>query len=325
MQEIPSAPSPASLLRWATFIFVVACTMFIISYGRLQDFASVTAMAGPTVANLSPLLVVALPGALLAGGFLLFYFVALWPRPYHVPIYNQLVFPIVAIFLFAAVFVVALRLRMYGWCSLLLVAGVFVSARMFVRVAPLSPSRHSRLLRVPFSLCLAMLTVATIATGSYWLAVSGIPRYAIHPDPLWLPIGGALVVAIGAGLAIRYHEFVYPLVVAVIAAVAAQVALSHDPGVVTGMVVVCAGMLLVSVLAAFASTRDPRARRRGPHRYALEQLREASAIPATAARPPTTARRNRKIAKASSAWPKGDSRQPLDQDTGPFQGSPTIS
>lgn len=324
MDDLPGAPSPASLLRWTAFILAGAGAMFIVSYGRLEDFASVMARAGSPVARLGPLVVVALPGALLAGGFMLFYVVALWPRRRHVPIYTHLALPIVANFLLAAAFVVALRLQRYDLSFLLLAAGWILSVVMFVMVASVSPSRHSGWLRVPFSLYLVTVTVATIAASSYWLERSEIRIFDIDVALLALPIGAALVVAIGAALAIRYQEFVYPLVVTLIAIVAAA-AWKYDPGAFTGIVAVGAGMLVVSVLAASAFLRVPRNRRSGSHRYAPEPLRESAAAAKTVAQP-ANSERNRKRAK-SRASSNSSSRLPaaVSPDTGPFQGPITIS
>lgn len=326
MQELPGAPSTATLLRWATFILAAANTMVIISFGRLQDFATVMEKAGSPVATLGPSVVVALPAALLAGAFMVFYLVALWPRRRHVPIYTQLVLPTVASFLLAAAFVTALRLQKYGLSLFLLAAGWIVSVVMFVMVASVSPSRHSRWLRVPFSLYLATVTAATIAASSYWLERSEIRLFDIDVALLALPMGAALVVAIGGALAIRYQEFVYLLVVATIAAVIAATAWRNDPGAFADIVVVCVGVLVMSLLAAFASARVPRDRRSSSDRYALE-LPGESAASDTGPQAPAEAPRNPKVAKARRAASKSPGWQPTagNPDTGPFQGPITIT
>lgn len=327
MQELPGAPSPALLLRWATFIVAAATLSFILSYASLDDFAIVMAMGGPAVADLAPELVVALPAALVAVGLMVFHIAALRPRRRRVPIYTQLVFPILVIFLLAAAFIVALHSRMFGLCCLILAAGTMVSAAMLAKVASVSPSKHSSWLRVPFSLCLAVLTVATVAAGSYWLNASGTAPLQISAAPVSLLEGGVLIAAIGVALAYRYHEFVYPLVVTVIAAVAATTAGAYDSSTVMDIVLVGIGMLVISLVAAVASARDPRKSLSAPQRYAREPVRVSVADTQAAAKPPAKPRRHRKAARSSNAPSQRGARQSPGEsaEDGPFQGSPTIS
>src|SRR4029453_7420200 len=106
--------------------------------------------------------------------FLLFYCAALWPRKHRNRVYDKLVVPLALTSALAASWFVAIRHEAVALSAALIAAGVALAAIMFVRVASVSPGKHSRWLRVPFSLHFGAMPIALLVALTQWLNASGV-------------------------------------------------------------------------------------------------------------------------------------------------------
>ena len=256
MKDSSDARFSSAFLRWSMLIVVAANLMFIADYSKLSaspTLAEVLAEYGYAfvpagfATAISAVILVALLG---------FFFAALRPRRRRMRIYDRLVIPLALASVLAACWIVAFRHKEIGLSVALLAASVVVGGVMFLRVAAVSPGKHSRWLLVPFSLYLGAMTVALLVAVSLWLNAEGVLGGAVagHDD---LAVAFFFVAtAAGGFVALRYRDFVYP---AVIAWALGSAFLAHpgEPLAQTALLV-GAGMLVVAGLAAVALARQPR-------------------------------------------------------------------
>ena len=258
MADITGAPSSSTMLRWTTLVVVVANLAFITVYsgtGGSPTFAEVVAEYGNAFlpAGFGKVIGVAILGA-----FLLFYVAALWPGRHRNRVYDRLVIPLALTSVLASLWFVAFRQGELGISAGLIAAAVALGALMFARVAAVSPSKHSRWLRVPFSLHFGALTLALLVALTQWLAADGLLEgTALGPDDVAAAFL-AIAAAAGGVVALRYSDFVYPAVISTGVGSMFIAQRGFDPYMATDAFIVSVGMLVVVGLAAIALARKPR-------------------------------------------------------------------
>jgi hypothetical protein len=258
MPDITGTPSSSTLLRWTTLVFVAANLAFIVVYSSLSEAPTIT----DVVADFGNTFV---PGGFAKAiciailvAFLFFYCAALWPQKHRNRVYDKLVVPLALTSVLASSWFVAIRHEAVGLSAALIAAGVALAAIMFVRVASVSPGKHSRWLRVPFSLHFGAMTIALLVAMTQWLNVSGLlARTAMAPDDVATAFL-AIAAATGSFIAVRYSDFIYPAVITSGVGAMFIAQRTQDPGVAADALIVCAGMLVVVGLAAVALAHKPR-------------------------------------------------------------------
>jgi hypothetical protein len=252
------APSPLTMLRWATLVVVAANIAFVADYSVLGESPTITEVVAEYGNMVVPAgFAKAICVAILVA-FLLFYFDALWPRRHRIRVYDRLVIPLALTSLLASSWIVAFRQKEIGLSVALIAASVALAGVMFVRVASVSPSQHSGWLRVPFSLHFGAMTIALLVAVTQWLNASGLfTGTAVVPDDVATAFL-AIAAAAGGFVALRYSDFVYPAVIASGAGAMFIAQRTYNPHVAAHALIVCVGMLVVVVFAAVALTRQPR-------------------------------------------------------------------
>jgi benzodiazapine receptor len=269
MRESPGTGLPAMFLRWAMLIVVAANIGFIVDYSKLSTSATIAEVVADYGGAWVPAAFVTAIGAALLVGFLGFFAAALRPRRWRMRVYDRLVVPVALASALAAGWLVAFRHREMGLSVALVAASVVVGAIMFARVAPVAPGRHSGWLRVPFSLYFGAMSIAlpvALSLGSH--AGGLLPATGIEREELATALLAITAVA-GGIVALRYRDFVYPLVMASVAG--SMFLAQHEYDLVALPALVdCIGMLVVAALAAVAQARqvqsdraDGASRRRG--------------------------------------------------------------
>ncbi len=269
MAEISDSPSSSTYMRWVTLMVVLANVAFIEVSSRLGGsarFADVVAEYGITFVppGFAKVACVAIVGA-----FLLFYVAALWPRKHRRRIYDFLVIPTALTSVLASCWFTAVRNSLFGLAASLLAAGVVLAAVMFVRVASVSPVKHSSWLRVPFSLHFGAMTLALLVALTQWLNASGLLEGTFLATEDMAAAFLAVAAAAGGFVAIRYSDVVYPAVITSGVGAMYISQRGYDQNVAADAFIVCAGMLVVVGLAAVALARQPR---RDPRRRSRRRL-----------------------------------------------------
>jgi hypothetical protein len=267
-----SAPSSSTILRWTTLVVIAANIAFVADYntlGQSPSIAEIAAVYG--TAFVPPGFAKAVSIAIL-GGFLFFYLAALWPRRRRVLAYNKFVIPLALTSVLAASWIVAFRHEDLGLSAALVAAGAALAGFMFLRVASISPSQHSSWLRVPFSLHFGAMTIALLVAVTQWLnAGTLLADTPVAPEDL----ASAFLIVItfmGGLVALRYHDFVYPAVMASGAGAMFIALRTYNLHIAADALIVCAGTLVVVVLAAIALAWQPQ---RDPNGAALRKSRRA--------------------------------------------------
>lgn len=258
MTHNPGTPSSSTVLRWTALIVVAANMAFIADYSTLSESATITEVVAEYGNALMPAgfakaIFVAIPAA-----FMAFFFAALWPRRHRIRVYDKLVIPLALTSMLATGWVVAFRHKEIGLSVALIAASVVLGGVMFVRVASVSPSKHSRWLRVPFSLYFGAMTIALLVAVTQWLNASGLLTGTV-----WVPDDVAtaflaIAAASGGFVAVRYSDFVYPAVITTSVGSMFIAQRVYDPDVAADALIVCVGMLVVAGLAAVALAKQPR-------------------------------------------------------------------
>ena len=246
----PDTPSSSTFLRWAALIVVEASMGFIAVYGTLSTSATIAEVVAEYGNPFVPAGFAKATCVAILVAFLLFFVAALWPHRHRRRVYDKLVTPLALTSVLAASWVVAFRHEEIGLSVAMIAASVVLGGLMFVRVASVSPSKHSHWLRVPFSLYFGAMTIALLVALTQWLNASGLltgPVVATHDlASAFL----AIAAASGGFVALRYSDFIYP---AVITAGLGSMYLAQrvdEPDVAAAALVACIGMLVVAGLAA---------------------------------------------------------------------------
>jgi hypothetical protein len=250
-------PSSSTFLRWTALIVVEASMGFIAVYSTLSTSATIAEVLAEYGNTLVPVgFAKAICVAILIA-FLLFFFAALWPRRHRKRVYDRLVVPLALTSVLAASWVVAFRHQEIGLSVALIAACVVLGGVMFVRVASVSPGKHSRWLRVPFSLYFGAMTIALLVAVTQWLNASGLltgPVVATHDVASAFL---AIAAASGGVVALRYSDFVYPAVITSGLGSMFIAQRADDPDVATIALIACVGMFVVAGLAAVALATQP--------------------------------------------------------------------
>jgi hypothetical protein len=191
-----------------TLVVVAANMAFIAVYSSLGESPTITQVVAEYGNTFVPAGFAKGICAAILVALLLFYSVALWPRRHRVRVYDRLVIPLALTSVLASSWIVAFRNEEIGLSAALIAAGLVLGGVMFVRVATVSPSKHSRWLRVPFSLHFAAMTIALLVAVTQWLNASGMfAGTTVVPDDVATAF---LVIAAATGgfVALRYSDFV---------------------------------------------------------------------------------------------------------------------
>lgn len=251
-------PSSSTFLRWTALLVVGASVAFIAVYSMLSTsapIAEVIAEYGNTFVSAGYAKAI---GAAVLVAFLLFFFAALWPRRRRIRVYDKLVVPLALTSILAACWVVAFRHEEMDLSVALIAASVLLGGGMFVQAASVSPSKHSRWLRVPFSLYFAAMTIALLVAVTQWLNASGLFAGTVVETYDVATAFLAIATASGGFVALRYSDFVYP---AVITFGLGSMFIAHrvvDPDLAAVALIACVGMFVVAGLAAVALAKLPR-------------------------------------------------------------------
>ena len=253
----PGTPSSSTFLRWAAFIVVEASMGFIAVYGTLSTSATIAEVVAEYGDPFVPAgFVKAICLAILVA-FLLFFFAALWPRRHRKRVYDKLVIPLALTSVLAASWVVAFRHEEIGLSVALIAACVVLGGLMFVRVASVSPGKHSRWLRVPFSLYFGAMTIALLVAVTQWFNASGLLTGSVVATRDVASAFLAIAAASGGVVALRYRDFVYPAVITFGLGSMFIAQRVYDPDVAATALIACVGMLVVACLAAVALAKQP--------------------------------------------------------------------
>ncbi len=277
MPDITGAPSSSTMLRWTSLVLVAANLAFIAVYSGLSE--------SPTIAGL----MAELGNAFVPAGFakaicvailvafLLFYVAALWPSRHRNRVYDKVVIPLTLTSALASSWFVAFRHEAVGLSAALIAAGVALAGVMFVRVASVSPGKHSGWLRVPFSLHFGAMTIAFLVAMTQWLNASGLlAGTAVMPDDAATAFL-AIAAATGGFIALRYRDFLYPAVIASGVGAIFIAQRGYDKDVAADALIVCVGMLIVVGLAAVALAQQPRGDPNKARRRSASVARRAKA------------------------------------------------
>jgi len=254
MSDLSGSRFSSAFLRWSMLIVVTASLGFIADYSKLSASPTVTEVlarygGAPLPAGFANSL-----AALVLVGFGCFFVGALRPRRRRVHLYDRLVIPLAAASVLAACWLVAFRHQQIGLSVALIAAGVVAGGVMFVRVAAVTPGKHSRWMLIPFSLYAGAMTIALIVAVLLWQGADGVLGETVGGrDNLAVALFVAAAAA-GGFVALRYRDFVYPAVIA--SAMGSIAVRAHEP-LAWPALAVCAGMLVVAVLAAVALARGP--------------------------------------------------------------------
>jgi hypothetical protein len=235
-------------------IVVAASLGFIADYSHLSASPTIVEVLAQYGDELVPSGFAAALGAIILIAFLCFFVAALRPRRRRARIYDRLMIPLALASVLAACWIVAFRHGEIGLSVAIMVACVITGSFMFVLVTTVTPSENSRWLLVPFSLYASAMTIALLVSMLLWLEADNAFSTALGgPGNLAVAL---FVIAAAAGgfVALRYRDFVYP---AVIAAAMGSIFLRGFEPLAWPALVVCAGMLIVAVLAAIALARLP--------------------------------------------------------------------
>ena len=209
MPDALGGPSASTLLRWSTFIVVEANVAFMYAFvNRTGDLPSITEVSQQYATTFAPAHFVNAICWIIGIAVLLFFVAALWPRRRPTGVYDPFIVPLAMASTLGSAWVVAFRYDQLDVVVALTAAGVVLGALMFARAAALRSPR-ARLLRVPFALIFGWATVALLTTTAQWFNARGwLTTIELVTE---MSLGFlALAAVLGAFVALRYREFVYP-------------------------------------------------------------------------------------------------------------------
>jgi len=269
MPDALGEPSASTLLRWSTFIVVEANVAFMYAFvNRTGDLPSITEVSQQYATTLAPAHFVNAICWIIGIAVLLFFVAALWPQRRPTGVYDPFIVPLAMASTLGSAWVVAFRYDQLDVVVALTAAGVVLGALMFGRAAALRSPR-ARLLRVPFALIFGWATVALLTTTAQWFNARGWLTTIESVTEMSLGFL-ALAAVLGAFVALRYHEFVYPTVIAWAMAGIYVGQRLFDPTIAGAALDGCIGLVLVAGFAAVAAAIGPfrRTEERSPSRKA---------------------------------------------------------
>jgi hypothetical protein len=216
---------------------------------------------------------------------LLFFVAALWPQRRPTGVYDPFIVPLAMASTLGSAWVVAFRYDQLDVVVALAAAGVVLGALMFARAAALRSPR-ARLLRVPFALIFGWATVALLTTTAQWFNARGWLTTIESVTQMSLGFL-ALAAVLGAFVALRYREFVYPTVIAWAMAGIYVGQRLFDPTIAGAALDGCIGLVLVAGFAAVAAAIEPFRRKEEPSASRRAEKRDLAqpAAPAAQRRP----------------------------------------
>lgn len=277
MAQMLEGPSASTLTRWSALIVIALGIGTLLVY--LQG-ASLFARWSAPLAHAGTLFPprLGVPAVAFAAGMLFaFCVVMLRPLRRRARPYDRLSLLLAAFVLVAVAYVIAVE---RGWAmvpSALVAAAWAVSGIMLVVAARAAPLHHSLWLRLPFSIAFAVVTLLLLEVLAAAVAsprFAGLPAWLRRDFALCALGFGALVAAV---VALRYHDYVYPLVLG--AFIAWLPFAGATPVSPVALWIFGAGMLVLAIAAAFLLARDPRERqpaRRRDRAYVDEVPRKSA-------------------------------------------------
>jgi hypothetical protein len=248
-------PSHSALLRWTSFIVVLANVAFIVDYATLSSATPVAEVVAKYGNAFVPKFFAQGLGGLVVAALALFALYALWPRRRRrAVIYDRLVVPLALTSTLASAWLVAYRHEWIALSTALVAAMMILAGVMFVRVTRVAPGAHSRWLRVPFALLFGALTIALLVAITQWLRAEGVPAALMREDASVAFL--IFAVAVGGMVALCYTDIVYPFVMA-LAIGAIFVANPAEHPLASYALVAGVGMLLITGLAGIADVWQP--------------------------------------------------------------------
>lgn len=263
MPDALGGPSASTLSRWTTFIVVEANVAFIYAFvNRVGELPSITEVSQRYATTFVPARFVDAIYWVIGAAVLLFFVAALWPRRHPSGIYEPFIVPLAMASTLGSAWVVAFRYDQPDLVVALTAAGVVLGALMFARAAALRSPR-SRLLRVPFSLIFGWATVALLITTAQWFNARGwLTTIELVTE---MSLGFlALAAVLAAFVALRYREFVYPMVIAWAMGGIYMGQRLFDPAIASAALDACIGLLIVAGFAAVAAAIEPIRRKEEP-------------------------------------------------------------
>jgi hypothetical protein len=234
-------------------LIVVANLGFVVDY--LSDPNSVGDLWSQYEATLSSTRYLAPIWVLMLVAFGVFYGVALQPRRGNVRVYDRLVIPVAVTSLLYSTALWASGSSYPTLAVMLVLVNLVVAAGTFALATTVSPSLHSRWLRVPFSILFAWMTLTLLVVSMQWLVATDLLADTSSDGVIALTCIVIAVVAAGI-VAACYHDPVYPLVMALAMAGVAIAQRSSSLSVAPAALFACLGVLVVAGLAALASMRE---------------------------------------------------------------------
>ncbi len=281
MPDIFGGPSTSTVVRWTTFVVVEANFAFLYVYDRASGLPSITEVSKQYATPFAPANYVNAIYWIIGAALLFFYVAALWPRRRRTHIYDPFVIPLAIASTVGSAWVVAFRHDQLGLAVVLTGFGVVLGATMFARAAA-SPAPRSRWLRVPFALLFGWITFAALTGTAQWFNARGWLTTLEMSTAISLALL-AIAAAMGGIVALRYREFVYPMVIAwaVGGIYAGQRML--DPMIAGTARDVCIGLLIVAGLAAIAVAGERFPRHAVPTASRRAERHERAVAPAALA------------------------------------------
>jgi len=260
-------PSTSTFIRWAALIAMSMGIAFLVVYLPERNFFAAWSAGLLHADSLFPPRL----GTIVIGvaSMALVAYCAVMVRPRRRPRkhYDLFTLPL-TIFVFLGIgYAIAVVNARAVFALALLCAAWIAAASMFILAARLAPLRQSLWLRVPFSMALAVVTLLLLES---LVGALGSPRLAGLPWWLRQDIAGPalyLAAIVGGVVAVRYHDVVFPLVIAAFALCLPFAERPLSPWLTTASLTLGVGMLVVAALAAIAVARDPREPRIVSHRY----------------------------------------------------------
>ena len=256
-------PSTSTLTRWISFIVVEANVVFTYAFvNRAGDLPSIAEISQQYATTFAPARFVNAIYWIIGVAVLLFFVAALRPRRRPARYYDAFSVRLAIASTLVSAWVVAFRYDQVDVVVALTAVGVILAANMFAQAAALPP-QCSRLLRVPFALIFGWATVALLITTALWFNARGwltTIEIVTEMSLAFLAIASIL----GVFVALRYREFVYPMVIAGAMGGIYVGQRPFDPTIASAALDACIGLLIVSGLTVVALAIEPFRRKQGP-------------------------------------------------------------